>query len=145
MSENTTPATPTTPATATQSTEKAKRVFVPKSKGCFPTREEALATKPTNPRQKLYRVSGPNCLWFTYGVDIYDALQNVARGPLGLVATLEDKAPTPEAAAGILASLTPEQRAAVLQQFAPTPTTGAAQPTEPPTDDRPAKGKGGKK
>jgi hypothetical protein len=115
--ETTTPATPATPAAEAS---KEKRVMQLQPRDIYETREAAEAVKPTHARVKLFRVGAADgSVSLTYGVDGWNAIYNVGKAQLGLVAVEAGKAPSKEQVGGLLAAMTPEERAALLQQHLP--------------------------
>jgi hypothetical protein len=102
----------------------------------FGTVEEARAAKPADrPKWRLWRVVSPagqeRYLWAD---GIGHALKQIAQADGYQAVNLDSKPMNPAAVAGILAAMSPEDRAILIAQYVPA---GPATPA-------PGKGKGGK-
>src|SRR5262249_39092145 len=89
----------------------------------FGTVEEARAAKPEkHPKWKVWRVVGPNGgARFVWSDGIGHALRQVAQADRYAATCLDRKPVNKQAVAGMLAALSPEERAALLAQYAPPP------------------------
>jgi hypothetical protein len=104
--------------------------------GPFNTLEEANAAKPAGDKRRLYAVTGPDGkALYTWANGSGSALIYAARH-LGYQATRQDKAPTREKVAGMLAQLSDEDRALLIRQLVPAPEQPAG-----PAPEKPAGGK----
>src|SRR5438105_2085322 len=96
------------------------------AKGAFETEEAARQAKPSNVKWKLFRVVAPGgTTYWTWAGGGDSALVQVAKSK-GFAVSTAGAAPTRERVAGMLAQLSPEDRAALMGQF--TADNGAPAP-----------------
>src|SRR5947209_5254489 len=87
------------------------------AKGAFPTVEAAQQSKPSN-KWRLYRVTAPDgTACFTWAGGTGSAIINVAKAH-GYKAGSLERTPSKDRVAGMLAQLSPEDRAVLVAQFA---------------------------
>jgi hypothetical protein len=83
----------------------------------FDSVEAAQAAKPQSEKLRMYRVTDPDgTIRFTWADGGWGAVVNVTRG-LGFKASRMDRIPNKNEVAGMVAQLSPEDRAALLAQL----------------------------
>jgi hypothetical protein len=99
------------------------------NRGAFSSMEAAQLVKPDNDHFRLFRVTDPaGAVSFTWARDYDRAIAQVAR-TRGYKAKTAGKAPTREELAGMVAQLSPEDRAVLLAQLgSPSAATGSTAP-----------------
>jgi hypothetical protein len=105
----------------------------------YGTAAEALANKPTDGKERrLYSVASPDGrVVFTWAAGNGSAIIQAARG-LGFETAVHAKAASKEKVAGMIAQLSPEDRAALLEQLGNGAPAGAVAPAADKAPERPA-------
>jgi hypothetical protein len=104
-------------------TAKVKRAITPKS--IFATVEEAKANRPANkPKWQIFQVVRPDGSRVFLWNDGYAGSVFIVARKDGYSATPLDKAPSPEKIKGMLASLSEDERIALLAEFSQSKPVG---------------------